>query len=120
MQRAHRTFARLVATIFVLLSVSPPRAMAGDHSRQEPRPFRGKCASCPYSRETNHGYLHYGCTTYWASGDIVNTGDATGSPSAYTQAIPPSPWAYRSIAPYSVHYHSRNGTGWCESFDCRN
>ncbi len=119
MLRARQLLARLAASIFVLLSFNPNAATAGD-LRQEPRPFRGKCASCPYYPETNHGHLHYGCTTYWASGAIVNTGDAGGSPSAFTQGIAPSPWSYRSIAPYSFHYHSRDGMGWCETYDCRN
>jgi hypothetical protein len=117
---ARRLLARVAPSVFVLVSLLPNAVAAGDQLHREPRPFRGKCASCPRYRETNHGHLHYGCTSYWASGDIVSIGDATGAPSAFMQGIAPSPWAYRSIAPYSFHYQSREGLGWCESYDCRN
>src|SRR5262245_14199286 len=103
------------------LSVAP----AAEHLRREPTWSHWSWKSGRYTREINHGYIHYPGVTYWASGDLVNSvdrWDATDIPAYGDADITPSPWAYHSIAPYRHQYHSFNGTGYCygECSDCRN
>jgi hypothetical protein len=77
-----------------------------------------------YTRETNHGLLHYPSGTYWHSwrAPTVWTNEYANpaEPGAWAA---PSPWAYHSIAPYPHHYHFFYGEsyGWDdECFSCRN
>jgi hypothetical protein len=75
-----------------------------------------------YSREANHGLMHYPHATYWGSGDGQERWGAADHPGYSPTKVAPSPWAYHSITPYARHYHFFYGSsyGWGGCFDCRN
>jgi hypothetical protein len=116
---------RLTTSGVWLFAFNLSAASAGDHLRREPTMSHWSQSSGRYTREANHGLIHYPTTTYWASGshlDSVDRWDATDTPSYSSYDVAPSPWAYWSIAPYKHQYHSFNGTGYFSSdcCDCRN
>jgi hypothetical protein len=117
--------ARLAASGVFLFAFNLSIAAAGDHTRREPTFSHWASKWRRYTRETSHGLIQYPCTTYWASGDATNSidrWDVTDRPTYSSYDITPSPWAYRTIAPYRHQYHSFDGTGFCasECYDCRN
>ena len=123
MFRSCLVLARLAAATISLVSIFPTSAGASDHFRREPNLSRGQCDSCRYSRETNHSLIHYPSVTYWTSGDALDRWDNDSCQPGYsTGLIAPSPWAYRSIAPYAHHYRFSYGEsyGWGNCVDCRN
>jgi hypothetical protein len=116
---------RLTASGVVLFAFNSSLASAGDHFRREPAISHWSHHTGRYTREVDHGLIHYPTATYWASGipvEPVDRWDATGTPQAFSYDITPSPWAYRFIAPYKHQYHSFDGTGYfsSECYDCRN
>jgi hypothetical protein len=120
-----RLCASLATSGVFLFAFNLSIASAGDPGRRELTMSHWPSHSGRYTRETNHGLIHYPCATYWASGDLDNSvdrWDASDTPSYSGYDITPSPWAYRSIAPYRHQYHSFDGTGFCasECYDCRN
>ncbi len=124
MIRSCLTLARLAAATVSLATVLCASTLAGDHLHREPTFSKGHCRGCRYTRETNHGLIHYPCATYWASGDAANSvdrWDTTDRPTYSSYEITPSPWAFSSIAPYTHQFHSSSiGTGWGDCGDCRN
>jgi hypothetical protein len=110
--------ARLTCRVVVLLSATTSLAKGEDCSWR----CSGHRWHRSYSREANHGLIHFPGATYWGSGDTRNRWDAGQTAGYPTKPIAPSPWAYRSIAPYSAHYHFHYGDsyGWDGCFDCRN
>jgi hypothetical protein len=124
MFRFSQSIARVAASSVFLFAFNLNVAMAGDQFRREPTMSHLSCKSCRYTRETNHGLIHYPCATYWTSGDAIDHWGNIDSPaSGYSSHdITPSPWAYRTIAPYAHQYRSFNGTGFGASgcYDCRN
>jgi hypothetical protein len=117
--------ARLATSSVILFAFKLNVASAGDHMRREPSTSHWASKHSPYSRETTHGLIQYPCVTYWANGEYTNSLDrwnGDGNPGYSSYDITPSPWAYRTVAPYRHQYHSFNGTGYCvsECGDCRN
>ena len=115
--------ARLAASAALLLPLTARVATADDCPCREPSVMHKHCSSCGHTREGNHGLTHYPEASYWASGDAhVRSGalDRPGCCDSGSRYVAPSPWAYRSIAPYSHHYHSFCGDSYGECFDCRN
>src|SRR5262245_3162202 len=123
--RFRTNLLRLMAPGVVLFAFNLSVASAGDHFRTEPTLSHWSRGHSRYTREVNHGLIHYPTATYWTSGnpiESVDRWDATDAPTYFSYDVTPSPWAYRSIAPYKHQYHSFNGTGFISSggCDCRN
>lgn len=123
MRHTFTRFAQITTGSVFLFAFHLNIASAGDHWRREPtvnHTWSGR-----YTREASHGLIHYPTTTYWMSGSTpgeVDRWDPTDMPTYSSYDIAPSPWAYRSIAPYRHQYYSAEGTGYCFSgcCDCRN
>ena len=119
------TFTRITSGSVILFAFHLSIASAGDHWRREPTTSQLSSRSCRYTREANHGLIHYPNVTYWTSGATpgdVDRWDANDSPASSSYDVAPSPWAYRSIAPYRHQYYSSEGTGYFigDCCDCRN
>jgi hypothetical protein len=120
-----RLFGCLAKSGVILFAFNLSLVSAGEHLRREPSLTHWFRKPARYTRETNHGLLHYPTASYWAAGSATNSvdrWDATDIPSQFSYDVAPSPWAYRSIAPYKHHYHPANGTGYWlnDGCDCRN
>jgi hypothetical protein len=123
--RPQTMFSRLAASGVLLFAFNLSVAAAADHWRREPTVSHWYHKSGRYTRESNHGLIHYPTATYWASGSYSNSVNRWGynDMSGYSSYdVAPSPWAYQSIAPYKHQYHPTNGTGYfaTDSCDCRN
>jgi hypothetical protein len=112
---------RSIGSAVVLLGLLPNSVAAGG-LRREPKLSHVFCDHCRYTRESNHGLLHYPNATYWTSGDAIDHWGASGRASFGSYDVAPSPWAYRSITPYPHHYRASYGDsyGWNDCYDCRN
>src|SRR5262245_33912381 len=118
-------FARITTGSVILFAFHLNIASAGDHWRREPTTSHVSWKAGRYTREANHGYIHYPNASYWTSEATpgeVDRWDATDTPSFFSYDVAPSPWAYRSIAPYRHQYYSSEGTGYYmgDCCDCRN